>query len=127
MRSIPAILRSSTVLLTAVMAATLAHSIPANAQTTPQGTFSEQGSQAANCAGANARAREAVNIRSDPRTLSGPVIGIVQKGQIVCVTGGTHLGAQYTACGRTSTEWYSIVWQNVHNNRYVAATCMDFV
>lgn len=117
---------SSAILLSAVVTATLLSTAPAAAQDSHPPTASASESLASNCAGALHRAREAVNIRADPGTLSGPVIGIVQKGQVVCVTGGTDFGAQYTACGRTSRQWYSIVWQNVHNNRWVASTCMDY-
>lgn len=121
-------IKSSTAVATAVMVATLTLAVPAHAQSsvTAIAVSAENESQVLNCAGRWANVLEATNVRTNTR-LDSTIVGIAQKGQTVCVTGGTDQGAQYTACGKTSRVWYSIVWQNVHNNRWVAGSCMNYV
>ncbi|MDH6217525.1 hypothetical protein [Streptomyces pseudovenezuelae] len=51
--------------------------------------------------------KESVNIRTSPKT-SATAIGVWPKGKggAICNDGKSYKGGSYTACGKTSDQWY---------------------
>ncbi|MDT0434162.1 hypothetical protein ABZ439_22030 [Streptomyces sp. NPDC005840] len=67
--------------------------------------------------------KESVNIRTKP-TAASTAIGVWPKGKsgAVCNDGNTYKGAKYTACGKTSDQWYYASYNS--RKGWVLKTCV---
>ncbi|MFD8230706.1 hypothetical protein ACFV20_02210 [Streptomyces sp. NPDC059696] len=72
----------------------------------------------------NVKAKETVNVRSAPKT-SATALGIWGKGKKggICNDGKSFKGGSYTACGKTSNQWY---YGGDKVNGWVPKTCINW-